>query len=333
MSAMRVESSVTSVSWIPSEAIEGLPRLPFEMGVGHYDDPPPDVLGDLETLRAAGKFRFANHLRAWVEIEDGRITGFGQAGRGYLSSTRMGVGRARVSFQPTGYPDLRPEPEVSDSSVRFVQTAGGRPGMPAPRFVRGKPFVQWIGPNVWTTLALTIDADGTATGDLVGASSFPRHWIYDAAGKLTAKSGVIDFEEWYRGAYGIHSPWGDEDSPAFVTMAETALERQFSTTIMRRGAGPEFLKLAAGETLVEQGQSGSELYLLLDGVMDVEVDGQAVAQVGPGAVLGERALLEGGVRTSTLRAVTACRVARAGADQIDTAALADLAAGHHREAT
>lgn len=50
---MRIESSVTAVSWIPSEAIEGLPKLPFELGIGHYDEPPPDQLapGDLERLR------------------------------------------------------------------------------------------------------------------------------------------------------------------------------------------------------------------------------------------------------------------------------------------
>jgi len=46
---MRIEGSVTAISWIPSEAIEGLPKLPFEFGVGHYDEPPPDRLspGDL----------------------------------------------------------------------------------------------------------------------------------------------------------------------------------------------------------------------------------------------------------------------------------------------
>ena len=42
---MRIESSVTSVSWIPSEAIEGLAKLPFEAGLTHYDQAPPDVLG------------------------------------------------------------------------------------------------------------------------------------------------------------------------------------------------------------------------------------------------------------------------------------------------
>ena len=39
---MRIESSVTSVSWIPSEAVPGVTRIPFEAGVMHYDDPPPD---------------------------------------------------------------------------------------------------------------------------------------------------------------------------------------------------------------------------------------------------------------------------------------------------
>ena len=36
-------------------------------------------------------------------------------------------------------------------------------------------------------------------------------------------------------------------------------------------------------TLVEQGAEGTDMYLLLDGVLAVEVDGVAVAQVGPGS--------------------------------------------------
>ena len=70
---MRIESSVTSLSWIPSEAVKGMTRLPFDMGVAHYDPPPPDVLEDLEALRKADRFRFANALRAWIEVEDGRV--------------------------------------------------------------------------------------------------------------------------------------------------------------------------------------------------------------------------------------------------------------------
>jgi Cyclic nucleotide-binding domain len=330
--AVRIASSVTSVSWIPSEAISGLTRLPFELGVGHYDDPPPESIGNLEQLHAAGAFRFANRLDAWVDVEDGAIVAHGQGGRSYLSTTLMQLGRAQMAFQPVAFPDLQPEPEVSDPSVRFTKTSGGRPGVPAPRRVHGRPFLQWRGPTVWTTLELTIHADGTSDGVLVGASAFPRHWLYDDDGVLTAKSGLIDFAEWYRESYGPHSPWGDEDSPAVVTMAETALEREMSSRIMRGGKRPSTVELAMNETLVEQGDAGAELYLLLDGILAVEVDGDVVAEVGPGAVIGERALLEGGTRTSTLRAVTDCRLARADADQLDPDALAELASGHRREA-
>ena len=52
---MRIESSVTAVSWIPSEAVEGLPKIPFTIGVVHYDDPPPDVIEDLDALRRGGR--------------------------------------------------------------------------------------------------------------------------------------------------------------------------------------------------------------------------------------------------------------------------------------
>ena len=61
--------------------------------------------------------------------------------------------------------------------------------------------------------------------------------------------------------------------------------------------------------LVRQGESGDDVFLLLDGVLSVDVDGVELGQLGPGTVFGERAALEGGRRTSTLRAVTRCKVA------------------------
>ena len=116
-----------------------------------------------------------------------------------------------------------------------------------------------------------------------------------------------------------------------MTTVETALERELSTVIMRGGQKPKVRKLKEGQVLVEQGQLGSELYLLLDGVLAVDVDGNSLGDLGPGAIVGERALIEGGRRTATLRAVTKARVAVADADQIDRDALADLSEGHRRE--
>jgi hypothetical protein len=203
--------------------------------------------------------------------------------------------------------------------------------MPAPRRVRGKPFFQFNSAIAWTTLSLTIRVDGSSSGELAGASAFPRHWLYDADEKLSAKSGTIDFEEWYRESHGRNTPWGEEDSPAFVTEVESALERELSSALMRKEATSKPRRFEVDETLTEQGDEGDSLLLLLDGVLAVEVDGETVARVGPGAILGERALVEGGKRTATLRAVTPGKVVSVSADEVEPTALEELAGAHRRE--
>ncbi len=330
---VRYEASVLSLSWIPSEAIRGLSKQAFDVGPFHYDEPPPEeVVGreELEALRSGDRFRFGNELRAWIEVEDGRISDFGQSGQCHIGVTKLRLGRT-FSVAAVPMPELRPEPEVGPAWVRFTQTAGGRTGVAMPRPVPRAPFFRISAPLVWTTLSLTIQADGSAEHALVGASPFPRHWIYDRTGRLAHKSGLLEMKDWARHAFGKKTPWGNEDSPAVVTEVETALERELSRTIMRSGAKPKTRRVKEGRTLVEQGERGDELYVLLDGVLAVEVDGRPVTEVGPGVVLGERAILEGGRRTSTLRAVTDCRVAVAEAGAIDPAALVELSEGHRRE--
>jgi hypothetical protein len=308
---VRIESSVTAISWIPSDAIEGMPKLPFELGVARYDEPPPEHLeeGDLERLRAADRFREANRLAAWINVEAGRIVGHAYEGSGLVGSAPMTHGVTDVTIPAVVFEVLRHEPEVRENAVRFVQTVGGRAGFPAPRRVVGGQSFRIHSANSWTTLALTIRADGSSEHQLVGASTFPRHWVYDREGNLVAKSGTIDFKAWYSGAHGERTPWGDEESDAFVTAAESALEREISRELMTGTTIPDRRALEPGETLVEQGAPGDELYLVLDGVLAVEVDGDEVAEIGPGAIVGERALLEGGTRTATLTARTRCRIA------------------------
>jgi len=330
---MRIESSVTAISWIPSEAIEGMPKIPFELGIGHYDEPPPDRLeqGDLERLRDADRFREANQLKAWIEVEDGKVVDCGHVGDGLVGSTTFRMGPKDVVIPGVPFDMLRPEPEVFGDRVRFVQTVGGRAGFPAPRVVKGKPFFRIHSATAWTTLALTIRADGSSDHELVGASPFPRHWVYDRDGKLAHKAGTIDFKKWYREAHGERTPWGDEESDAFVTQAESALERQLSTDLMQSAAKLPRRKLKPDEMLVEEGETGDELYLLLDGVLAAEVEGEEIAQVGPGAILGEGAVVGGGRRNATLRACTPARVAVIAAEQIDRDAMETLAARRRRD--
>jgi Cyclic nucleotide-binding domain len=328
---MRIESSVTSISWIPSEAVQGVTKVPFEMGLAHYDDPPPDHIDSLAELQQADRFRFANHLSAWIEVADGRIVDHGQDGGGQIGATTIKLGGRGMTFAAVAFPDKHQVPAVGDGWVRFTQTAGGRTGVPAPRKVNRPPFVQLAAPLAWTSLTLTLFSDERAVHQLTGASPFPRHWVYDHHQNLVQKSGLVDFKRWYQHAFGKHTPWGDEDSPALVTEVETALERELSVRIMRGGARPRIETIKQGATLVKQGEGGSDMYVLLDGVLSVEVDGAPVAQVGPGAVLGERALLEGGRRTATLRALTACKVAAASGSELSPEMLSELAAGHRRE--
>jgi hypothetical protein len=325
---MRIASSVTAISWLPSDAVEGMPTLPFELGVVRYDQPPPDRLedGDLERLRAENHFREANRLAAWIDVEDGRITGQGYEGAGLVGRTRIGIGVSDITIPGVAFEVLRGEPEVHENAARFVQTVGGRAGYPAPRRVTERPFVRIHSATAWTTLALTIRTDGSSEHELVGASTFPRHWIYDRDGNLAAKSGTIDFKAWYEGAQTEPTPWGDEDSRAFATAAESALEREISNELMAGKAISERRSIEPGETLVEQGTPGNELYLILDGVLAVEIGGGEVAEIGPGAIVGERALLEGGTRTATLRARTRCRVAVIPRELIDRKELEELAA-------
>lgn len=330
---MRYESCVTSLSWIPSEAVPGPARAAFESGFTRYDDPPPTRIDDLDALRAAGRFRFANVLKAWIEVgETGEITGCGYGGGGLISRTTVTLAGLRHTFQNALLPDLRQDPERGDGWARFTQTVGGRTSVPAPRPVRHRPYVQWQAPLVWTTLSLTLHADGRAEPAMTGASKFPRHWLYDESGTLTHKSGLTDFSDWMRVSFGRHTPWGDQDSPALVTAVETALEHSLSVQLMHGAAKPRVRRLPAGSVLVRQGERGTEVYLVLDGVIRVERDGEWLAEYGPGALLGERAQLEDGTRTSTLVAVAPCRVASVDASQFERSALEELSGGHRREA-
>ena len=234
-------------------------------------------------------------------------------------------------FQAVQLPDIQHEPERGDGWVRFVQTCGGRTGVPAPRRVRRRPFIQWQAPLVWTTLSLTLFADGRSEHALVGASRFPRHWVYGGDNRLSHKSGLTDFKDWYRKSFGKHSPWGDEDSDALVTAVETALETALSAQLMQGGGKRRIERFPADTILFKEGEPGTEVLLILDGIVRVEHGGERLAEYGPGALLGERAHLEGGIRTSSNIAVTPCRVAMFEADLIDRSHLEELSSGHRRE--
>ena len=68
------------------------------------------------------------------------------------------------------------------------------------------------------------------------------------------------------------------------------------------------LHLPAGRVLIQQGDVGRELFVLIDGKVDVQQDGKTVGTKSSGDFLGEIALVTRRPRSATVTALTDVRV-------------------------
>ena len=328
---MRVEGSVTSVSWIPSASVTGaVYGVPFEIGISHYDDPPPDVLASIDALLESDRARLVNDLRAWIDVDEGVIVGHGQCGNGQVGATRLHVGRHDVRLAAVAMPTRRRTERLGIDAVRFVQTAGARTGAPCPRRVNRAPFVQLAAPLAWTTLSLTLRADGTQDFQLGGASPLPPSLALrrrQPPGRQVRRNRLhtVDHRD-LRRAYAVG--WR---GLAYARCRSGVIARARALGTDHAAGAPTVRRLHAGDRLTRQGEPADQVFLLLDGILRVDVDGKALADIGPGSVLGERAGLEAGHRTASLTPVTRCTVAVVSSGFVNTRALEQLAQTHHRE--
>jgi CRP-like cAMP-binding protein len=69
--------------------------------------------------------------------------------------------------------------------------------------------------------------------------------------------------------------------------------------IVHLGTAVREIEIAASESLIRQGDEAASLFVILDGTCDVvlEKEGVTLHQIGPGAVVGEVALVVGGKRS------------------------------------
>jgi len=65
---------------------------------------------------------------------------------------------------------------------------------------------------------------------------------------------------------------------------------------------------ASGQSIFRQGESGDTMYVVIEGEVDLLVNGQLVEKLEPGCVLGEMALLEQAPRSATAIARTGCKL-------------------------
>ncbi len=109
-----------------------MPKLPFDVRVARYDEPPPDRLeeGDLQRLCDAGRFREANRLAAWIDVEDDTIVAHGQEGGGLVGSTQLRLGPAGLTVPRRV---RRPQATVRRSRIGTTATrSSGSPGRTSP---------------------------------------------------------------------------------------------------------------------------------------------------------------------------------------------------------
>ena len=180
--AMRIESSVTAISWIPSDAIDGLAEAAASSSASATTTPP----------RPTGWSR-ATWSGCATTTGSARPTGWPPGSRSRTAASSVTATRAAAwsAAPPSGWarhdPDRRRR--LRDAApgagggrrLRAVRADGRRQGrLPgAATGQRQAVHADRTRPRAWTTLALTINADGSSHHELVGASTFPRHWIYD----------------------------------------------------------------------------------------------------------------------------------------------------------
>lgn len=70
--------------------------------------------------------------------------------------------------------------------------------------------------------------------------------------------------------------------------------------LLRLGQLTDEVDVADGRTLMRQGERGDELFIVIEGKLRVERDGQVIAHRGAGEFLGEIALVDEGPRSATV---------------------------------
>ncbi len=63
-----------------------------------------------------------------------------------------------------------------------------------------------------------------------------------------------------------------------------------------------------GETVFEAGEQGDIMYAVIEGEVEVLLNGRVIETCGPGGIVGEMAIIDSGPRSATVKARTDCKL-------------------------
>ena len=72
--------------------------------------------------------------------------------------------------------------------------------------------------------------------------------------------------------------------------------------------GKDTANFKAGDTIFEKGDTGTSMYSIVEGEVDVIIDGQVVETLGSREIFGEMAVIDKESRSATIKAKTDCKI-------------------------
>jgi CRP-like cAMP-binding protein len=71
----------------------------------------------------------------------------------------------------------------------------------------------------------------------------------------------------------------------------------------------EFIRVPGGETLFQEGDEGGTMFVVLEGGIDLTINGQSLGTESEGGIVGEMSLIDEAVRSATAKTNSDCVLA------------------------
>ena len=95
-----------------------------------------------------------------------------------------------------------------------------------------------------------------------------------------------------------------EDRPKGMSMAVSFFDAFTPQQVARISAAGTAVKVPQGWSPIWERTPADKAYVLLEGTVSVRVKGEEVAQLGPGQIFGEAAIVNHSLRTASIVALT-----------------------------